>query len=140
MGRHSSGRPFSRVGFATFKSRKRGTVRLVAARDTAVQFRYPAGEARIFRLTRHSVHKQAPRRRELPVANVAVGPMVEEVCSLDRREGRAEARMKSVGPAPMASDRRDSDLIGSHWRHDPGRAGQSAQSRKIIFTAGLDQR
>ncbi len=79
----------------------RGVIRPEAARDTAVQFRYPAGETRIFRLICHGVHEHGARRRKLTVENVAVGPMIEEVCSLDRRESRSEARMKPVGPGPM---------------------------------------
>lgn len=118
----------------------RGAIRHEAPRDTAVQLLDPTGEAGIFRLILHGVHKHRTRHCELAVANVAVGPMIKEVCLLDRRESRTEVGMKSVGPDPMARDRGHGDLIRPHWRRHSSFAGESAQTRKIVSSARLDQR
>ena len=122
------------------RSRRHGAIRPAAARETSVELREPAGEASIFRLTRHGVHKHGPSHRKIAVANVAVCPMIEEVSSLDWRKGRTEARMKSVGPDRMTGDRRHGDLIGSHRCLHAGNSGQGAQTLKIVLAAGLDQR
>ena len=47
---------------------------------------------------------------------------------------------RTVGPGPMPSNRRHGDLIGPHRRGHARCTGETAQTRKIVSAAGLDQR
>ncbi len=91
---------------------------------TAIKLLEPANKTDIGRLKCHGLGKHFPRCCEFTVADMTVGPMIQEIHALHGRETLAKASLQPVGASGMASDCRDRDLVGPHGCGDTNHAGK----------------
>ena len=110
------------------------------AGDARVEFLQAPSRPGIARLNGYCLDKHVARSRQFAIADVAVGPMIEEVGPLHGRKAIAEACVEPVGPGGMASHRGERNLVVSHGIANPDRASERLQTGQVVCAAGLDER